>query len=826
MSPRPRPEHVVKRFTAHVPIKQRQSIGVLAKNVTIGASEQMADTMNDTAPPQTAGTAIVSPTVNSSQNPTTKFADDSVGYEATLAHLSESDPFSSLVTAPSSQTIVDYLQRPSIITSGSFTASDAGILWIGDVTSLITTPKQPRMQNIYTWRSDFEVTLQVNADRFQQGRYILAWLPSGGALGPGITGNTLQWRNMHTCNLTKITQLPHVELDLATQTHATLKIPYTSVNPMNTWSTSGAVPGYGLGPIFIMPYSPLNPGTGGSTTCGYTLMGSLTNVRIGGASVGQAGEDAGTAEASAQKQGPITSVLKKVSMTSSLFNDVPLIGPYARQVTWLTKVMAKAASAWGYSKPLALAAPLRMDRKTTTFNAVSDVIHFAKPLGMSAENAVTFPTSVPVNVDEMDLSFITSHYAYLASYTWNNSDAAGTIVASVNVTPQGSVSWSKGQVHTPLSFVSNQFARWRGGIRYRFKLVKTAFHRGRLAIAYYPSIAGTAGNLATSELVFREIVDVNLTSEFEVCCPYMIATPWRTQNQAMGVLHVYVLDALVSPTTVAQSVTLLMEVSADTDMQFGLPTAWQVEPYCPSTAQSGEENYTQTPCFVLGPKSQSPNDPLTAQTVGESTKSVRQMLKRNWHIGYSQNVVGGNAYIQAFPYALSPVTQAATTGGALSRDKFYSDAITLWSFAYAIQYGAVRYIFRPPDGTSPAGTQQKFVVETQAQAGGSTLTQWYASATGYAPVGWNTYSVMDIEGAVEIQSPNWNGGIGRATPAHIINTQAGTGMSEPAANCSNIVLGDSLAVANYGFGVARAAAEDFGMAVFVGVPPVVGYTTT
>ena len=143
-----RPEHVVKRFI--VPATHFRPVGVLAKNVTTGSHEQMADTRNDVAPPETSGTAEIIPTIDSSHNPTTKFADDSVGYDASLAHLSVRDPFSKLITAPASQTIIDYLQRPSIITRGSFATTDAGILWIGDVTALFTPSKQPRMTNIVT----------------------------------------------------------------------------------------------------------------------------------------------------------------------------------------------------------------------------------------------------------------------------------------------------------------------------------------------------------------------------------------------------------------------------------------------------------------------------------------------------------------------------------------------------------------------------------------------------------------------------------------------------------------------------------------------------
>ncbi|MCW4014201.1 MAG: hypothetical protein NWF07_14615, partial [Candidatus Bathyarchaeota archaeon] len=624
-----RPEQGVKRFEFGRN-KAIPDAGELVKKATRSKVKMSENANNIIVPTESSGAAIVVSTGDSSQNPTTHFADDTLGYQAKLYAEKQEDPFSDLIIAPSSQTIVDFLQRPSIISSGVFTASDSGILYIDDITSLITPPKQSRMNNIYTWRADFDLTLQVNADRFQQGRYILFYLPTGGVSPPAIGGNVLAWRNMHTCHLTKITQLPHVEIDLATQTHVSLHIPYISANPMNTWSSTTATAGAGLGLFGIVPYSKLDPGTGGSTTCGYTLLGSLSNVQIGAASVGQAG-DASTAEAKAKGVGPLTQTLNKVSKSIGIFGEVPIIGSYARTVSWFTKLMSNSAEIWGWSKPTALSAPIRNDRKIHVYSAVSDGSHYGKPLGVMSENSVGVPSSIPVSVDEMDLAFVANHYAYISSYSWTGAQSAGTTLADISVTPQGSYTWSKGQVHTPLSFVSNQFARWRGGIRYRFKLVKTAFHRGRLAVAFYPGLSGGAGNLAYSELVFREIVDVNLTSEFEVCCPYMVAPPWLYGQAPIGVLHVYVVDPLVAPATVSNSVNVLVEVAAAEDIQFACPVNWQVEPYCPSTAQSGE-SYTEVSCFELGPKIRKPNYRLAAETTGEVVKSVRQLIKRNWNL--------------------------------------------------------------------------------------------------------------------------------------------------------------------------------------------------
>jgi len=781
-------------------------------------------TANDTTPQLSQGGATLIPTSNSSQNPTTKFADDTIGYEAQETRRVDLDPFSSHVIAPSSQTIVDYLQRPSIISSGNLSASDSGILFFADVTSLITPQKFSRMSNIYTYRADFEVTLQVNADRFQQGRYILFYLPTGGALSPANTGNSLLWKNMHTCNLTKITQLPHVEIDLATQTHVTLKIPYTSIYPMISWSTVNSASAQGLGIFGICPYSPLNPGSGGSTTCGYALLGSLQNVKIGSASVNQA--DDSTKEAQAQNIGPITSALNRVSLVGDVLGDVPLIGSAARNVSWYAKVASRATSIMGWSKPIALSAPTRMDRKTTPFNAVSDVSTNAKPLGVLSENSVRVPSSLTSSVDEMDYGFIVKHFAHLLSLSWTTSGVTGNVLGTIPVIPQGSVAWSKGYAHTPLSFVYNQFARYRGSIKYRFKLVKTAFHRGRLIVAFYPGISIGTPSIGNSEYVFREIVDVSTTSAFEVCCPYMVPTPWTNQNTQIGTMVVYILDPLVAPVSVSTSVDILLEVAGGDDMQFSVPITWQVEPYAPSTAQAGDESYSETPCFTLGPKSNAPLDLINVETSGEVVKSVRQLIKRNWHYGIGSGNLGGATYIQFYPYAVTPVTQAATTSGVLYRDTFKSDLVNLWSCAYAISYGSMLYTFRPPDGSLSGGPTQSYTLESAALFGTATQTAWYTSTSGYTPLGVLTYNTMNIEGPAEIRSPNWNGNLGRSTPAQFCNKSSLTSMIEPAANCTNIVLSDSQSIGNFNVGAARSAADDFGFGVFVGVPPVVAYSAT
>lgn len=92
---------------------------------------------------------------------------------------------SSFQVGPSGS-IEDYLSRPFLILSGQFGAGDgAGThanYRISDRLYLNTALTQ-KVQGKYLSKFDIKLKLVVNADRFQQGRYILAGISNSGIRG-------------------------------------------------------------------------------------------------------------------------------------------------------------------------------------------------------------------------------------------------------------------------------------------------------------------------------------------------------------------------------------------------------------------------------------------------------------------------------------------------------------------------------------------------------------------------------------------------------------------------------------------------------------------
>lgn len=786
----------------------------------------MNNTPNEETPNVPTGGDVATQVAISSHNVTTKFADDTIGYEARgPAEVDLPLTVVQAVKTPGAQTLIDYLKRPYIMAAGSFTTTDSGAFWKVLLGTAVNSLKLAKLQGVFTFRADVVLTLQVNASRFVSGRYILAWLPAGGSYL-----HINEWWNLHCANLTTISQLPHVEIDIAKQTHVTLRIPFTM--PWSHTQVGSASVGLG-GYVFMIPYVALVAGSGG-TTAGYTVWASFENIELGAPTVNQGG-DASTSEAKAYGTGPITSVLDRVTHAATILGQIPFIGDYAKMVAWLSAEVAEPARKYGFSKPLSQGAPDRVERKVLTYSSNVDQVSGAKPLGLKSDAQVIQHTGVSrVGLDEMSFDFVKAQYAHFVTFTWSTGSAHGATLLNQAITDQWNVAYGKGYTCAPVTMIANYFLRYRGGFKLRFKIVKTEFHRGRLVVAYAPGNWANAFTISTSEYLYREVVDMATTNEFEVKVPYLLPDPWITSGQRIGTLKIFVLDPLVAPTSVASTISIIMEVAADEDFTVSVPRAWNYEPYLPSVAQSdwdwSEEEpatnqmadpYVVTPCFTLGPTKTDPGELIEAMTAGETIRSFRQLCKRLIGLRPVSLItmpVGGA--IRYFPYLFSPVEQGATLAGALLRGDFYGDVITFVQSCYLFSTGGQRVVMRFL-GTAPA------TITARAETVTSTLTnkvEVVAADTEISKA--TTICVPSIEGPPEVQTPVWNNALARNNADHMVNHNGTMTAIEPHTNGCSVVFSNYGSLdAEVSVDLYRSAADDFSCSRWLSTVPFVAYTT-
>jgi hypothetical protein len=745
---------------------------------------------------------VATPTPAVETGGTTRFTADTVGNVAVRANIDDIDP--SLYTSldqSGAKDILDFLAKPTLLRSGNFTTTDVGNFAIFDLPTalLANTRIAQKLSGVGLMRADIVLTLQVNAVRFQQGRYILAWCPSG-----GVDNNSSAYDafyRAHAVSTMNVTQLPHVELDIATQTTAELRIPYTSAFPLWKLSTATGVVNNGIGFAFLRPYFPLVAGSGDSV-CSYMLFARFENVYLTGNVLPQMGKrvkglTVARKEQQAAGEGPVSSVLGAISKGTSVLGVLPMIGPTLSGVSWATGILANAAAAFGFSKPTMLAPPNRVASYGFPYSGTADGFTTAIPLGLKSDHEVVVHSGVSrTTVDEMSIDFIKQQYAYYETIEWATSANPGGVLASLRHQPSPYVEAisANGVLRTPVAFVSSNFRLWRGGMKFRFKIVKTEFHSGRLIFAYMPLTLGTIPaappGIDTSTYLMREIVDIRDTSEVEFCIPYVITDLYLStatgDANAAGLFHIIVGDALVAPTSVSSSVQILVEVAGAPDLEFALPANTSRSAFIPFATQCGDRlkledvelestpetnvfqaGYLKHDCVELGTSSEDLQ--ASAVAIGEKVESFRQLVKRVQTLypssgSYAQGAAGNNFIY--FPYSLNPILETVSSGGALVSNVYNPDLITNLSMMYVFINGGMR-LFLPQTSTANL-TEVSVDRDTNALVGSESF---YTATTPVNQVSKQIF-FLTRDDPVHVSIPPYNRTIARPTAAQIISTYA------------------------------------------------------
>ncbi len=597
------------------------------------------------------------------------------------------------------QDIISFLAKPIVLTTGSFSTTDTysflqnyhlpytaftaaqGVLWTN------------KLAGIYGIRMDMRIRLVVNANRFQQGRYIIGWMPLCGMTRPTGTLKDTIVNNTHMATLVQRTTVHHSELDLNTDTTAELLIPYTSARNfynMNTFFQG--INTYSLGFLNIYPYIPMSA-VSGSTTCGYTVYISFENVTLFGSASPQSGKFKrrpanDKIEVAHKGDGPISSVTTSIAKGFSEFSDIPLIGQYCAAVSWIADRITGCATIFGWSKPTAGDNTSKIQLLNAPNHTTVDGDSDARTLSFMSKPGVEHLEGVSGTViDEMDFATVVRRPAWFATATWSTTDISGTNLQAISVNPLVYNTVGGARHYTPVGFVTQFFNAWRGSLRYRFKIIKTEFHSGRLSLAFFPgTYLGTlSGNAA---YVHRQIIDIRETNTFEVVVPYISDSVWLPVLQNTGSLMLTVLDPLVAPATVSGSISIAMEICGGTDLEFAMPGSFDFTPgvFVP---QSGnvDELYSAT----IGSSVVS-SDPISASahTVGDKVSNFRAYLKR-FHPIYAFNnsstsTTNWNNATQLFhPDAIIGYSTSATT------DYYRADPLSAIASCYGLWRGGVRY---------------------------------------------------------------------------------------------------------------------------------------
>jgi len=350
---------------------------------------------------------------------------------------------------------------------------------------------------------------------------------------------------------------------------------------------------------------------------------------------------------------PVSTMATSVASVASKLTSMPTIGPFALATQQVANAVGSMAAAMGYSKPTHLQEPHRVRKQMFNSMSTGDGQDECDVLALTQKHEVTIdPRTVGLDsTDEMDLNYICGIESYIGRAPWTAEDPANKILCSMPVSPfvcQTAIragTLGTGTVFPPCGHLGRLFDYWRGNMVFRFRVVASKFHKGRLLVVWDPVVATVNPE---SNLTNSMVVDIAETRDFEVKIGWGSDKPALTCMEALGdprffvgsvcpykpydngYLTVYVLNDLVDSSNSTLPIHLQVFVKGE-DMDFWAPDYQGFDSTYFPQPQSGWEQQPFDSMTRYSFGNTAPHDDVVAICMGERVRSVRTLLKRYMH---------------------------------------------------------------------------------------------------------------------------------------------------------------------------------------------------
>ena len=597
-----------------------------------------------------------------------------------------------------------------------------------------------RISNFTNLRCKLCMKIILNGNGFHYGRAIASYIPL-----PDQDQMTVD-RAFFLQDVVGASQRPHVYLDPTLSQGGTMTLPffwpydYLQI-PASQWSQ--------MGEVIIHTMQALKHANGASDKvtvsvfawCEDVIMSVPTSSEPGGLSPQMGMEDEyGT--------GPISRPATNVARIAGKLASIPVIGAYAKATEMAASAVSSIAALFGMSRPVTVS-EIASYKPTFAGNLTNvNVPDTSHKLSTDIKQELCLdPRTVGLGgADEMDITSICTRESYLTQFPWVVGTAPEQQLFTIGVNP---CVWAANNITTPpemhmtaCCFASVPFKHWRGSMKYRFQVVCSNYHKGRLKVVWDPY--RQASNEYNTN--FTRIIDIAESKDFTVEIGWGVSRPYlavaapgdssqggpnrSVSNQPFnngvfndfaydyynGLLSVYVVNELTVPnSTINNDISINVFVAAGDDMQFRNPNnildlySLAPQPQMGFEPQMGAES---TPADTENTDEPSkPMDQEVSQTMGsklsltdsldhvfygESIKSFRALLKRyNQHSALVWFGTAGeklhSIFMSAFPLYSGYVTGAVYTRNGQDFNFCKTTLLNYLTPAYGGWRGGIRW---------------------------------------------------------------------------------------------------------------------------------------
>lgn len=583
------------------------------------------------------------------------------------------------------------------------------------------------------------------------------------------------------------------------------------------------------------------------------------------------------------KDGLISKPASAIAMAADALSMIPVLAPYAKATSLVSTQLGNVAKIFGYSRPQVLDdikpfVPRIMGNLTN-----SDAPESLVKLSLDSKNEMSIDTRIMGlgGEDELTINSIAQRWSYWRQFDWPETAVTDTLLTSMLVWPnygQTLTASPTKELHpTALCFASSPFEAWQGTIKFRFNVVCSEYHRGRIRIVYNP--VTSPGGIIPFNQTYSTIVDISENRDFEYEVKWADIRAWAynagvsnlatnpgydDNNPVMaggeydnGSISVYIVNELATPSVSAADVKIQVWVAAGDDYAVSVPTTKnlsalsyhaQQSETAPGESLASAEDTSNSPGCVSEVKSFAPgmsikedNQYLVYQ--GERIVSLRELLRRyNYHNCYYPGEEGTVANTRTIAYNVHnfPFFRGWESGGqdtavnSLGATADYNFCnMTLMNYltpAFACRRGGIRHktlltaLGSANRGNSFAVARHNILgttnsVDEHSQTGVTGNRRFRRLTLMANGLGGTHVSPYHVNPALEYETPFYTNGQ-RFLPGRKVNLHDQVEMAheiscDVPANSAN----NSYRIDKY-----VSAAEDFQLGLYVGAPIIYSYS--
>lgn len=608
----------------------------------------------------------------------------------------------------------EFLGRPVLTYSASLALSTPINISFNPWDLLMTTASiRAKLRNYAYMKADLKVRIAVSGTPFHYGRLLVSWQPFSGNNNNLIqhSANIVTNANWRPLLLNYLSQAPgSFTIDVKENKPVELMIPFLSPKPVNRLYTNSASAIAGsltdfanMGSLYIYSINNIASVSTSPTAPFMQIYCWFENVKLG-TNTGTNLVVATESDRDEFERGPVETTASRLIPVSRALHNVPIIGPYAKASSFVLGALRDVAALFGWSRPSLVMNTTRMKNEPFSNSAITIGGDTTMKITLDPKQELTIdPRVLGSSEDEMSFHHIYTRPTYLATYDWQTSNTPLTSsLFTSNVHPQLVTNYSYTTNYfmqpTALAFISQFFAYWRGDIVFRFEIVCSSFHRGKVAIYYDPNCAQVSLIQADQSInkQFMRVIDIQETQTFEVCINWASARAWLKTYTAANSRNAQVVSAansigyangfvILTPFTVLQSpdsssvpinvyvYARKMAFNGFNDNNVGtsrvVPTQSMSETVSSPTSSSPSQPVT---CFELN-ESTATMDGISEYHFGEMPISFRSLLRRYTSVANTQ------------------LTTVASTAGSIT----YTSSITpTFSNTYAGSFWSFSTLYR------------------------------------------------------------------------------------------------------------------------------------